>query len=168
MYEDDKDKITEVLGVHFPQNNNSMAKDTVGIEIKITKKNNLTTIESFNTRRFRVEEFDSATNFCQAQEFTDLSIEQTFGKSKTGVQLDPKDLLASELFELKSLWFLYNKKINGLLMILPAEVLNRYDMVVKSLSPPVFDVHKYTPETKFESIFDECIYKMGQYYFAVF
>jgi len=66
MYEDDKDKITEVLGVHFPQNNNSMAKDTVGIEIKITKKNNLTTIESFNTKRFRVEEFDSATNFCQA------------------------------------------------------------------------------------------------------
>jgi len=41
-----------------------MAKDTVSIEIKITKKNNLTTIESFNTRRFRVEEFDSATNFC--------------------------------------------------------------------------------------------------------
>lgn len=168
MYEDDKDKITEVLGVHFPQNNNSMAKDTVGIEIKITKKNNLTTIESFNTRRFRVEEFDSNTNFCQAQEFTDLTFEQTFGKSKTGVKLDPKDLLASELFELKNLWFVYNKKINGLLMILPAEVLNRYDMVVKSLNPPVFDVHKYPPETKFEDIFDECVYKMGQFYFAVF
>ncbi len=77
-------------------------------------------------------------------------------------------MLASELFELKNLWFVYNKKINGLLMILPAEVLNRYDMVVKSLNPPVFDVHKYPPETKFEDIFDECVYKMGQFYFAVF
>jgi hypothetical protein len=66
MYEDDKDKITEVIGVHFPQNNNSLAKDTVGIEIKITKKNNLTTIESFNTKRFRVDQYESTTNFCMA------------------------------------------------------------------------------------------------------
>jgi hypothetical protein len=52
MYEDDKDKVQKVIGVHFPQNNNSLASDTVGIEIKITKKNNLTMIESFNTKRF--------------------------------------------------------------------------------------------------------------------
>jgi hypothetical protein len=30
-----------------------------------------------------------------------------------------KDLLMSELFELKNLWFLYNKKINSMLVILP-------------------------------------------------
>jgi hypothetical protein len=54
MYEEDKDKINEVLGIHFPQNSNNYAKDTVGIEIKITKKNNITSIESINTRRFRV------------------------------------------------------------------------------------------------------------------
>lgn len=66
MYEEDKDRIDEVVGVHFPQNNNSLAKDTVGIEIKITKKNNVTTIESFNTRRFTVTEYDASTNFCFA------------------------------------------------------------------------------------------------------
>lgn len=71
MYEEDQAKIVEVLGVHFPQNNNSMAEGTVGIEIKITKKNNVTSIESFNTRRFRVTDYDSSTNFCMAQEFED-------------------------------------------------------------------------------------------------
>lgn len=33
MYELDKDKVDHIIGVHFPQNNNSLAKDTVGIEI---------------------------------------------------------------------------------------------------------------------------------------
>lgn len=53
-------------------------------------------------------------------------------------------------------------------MILPTEVLNRYDMVLKSLLPPVFDTYKYPTETKFEDIFDEAVYKMAQYYFTVF
>lgn len=44
-----------------------------------------------------------------------------------------KDLLMSELYELKNMWFLYNKKINNLLVILPQEILNRYDMVAKTL-----------------------------------
>jgi hypothetical protein len=47
-----------------------------------------------------------------AQEFQDMTFEETFGKSKEGVDPNPKDLLASELFELKNLWFVYNKKIN--------------------------------------------------------
>jgi hypothetical protein len=34
-----------------------------------------------------------------------------------------RDLLMSELFELKNLWFVYNKKINSVLAILPQEVL---------------------------------------------
>lgn len=74
MYEEDKDKINEVLGIHFTQNSNNNAKDTVGIEIKITKKNNITSIESINTRRFRVLEYDSLTNFCMAQEFKDIEL----------------------------------------------------------------------------------------------
>jgi hypothetical protein len=82
--------------------------------------------------------------------------------------LNQKDLLSSELFELKNLWFQYNKKINQLLMILPQEVLNRYDMVVKSLQPPVFDGEKFPPETEYLSIFNEVVFKMGQFYFAVF
>ena len=30
-----------------------------------------------------------------------------------------KDLLMSEIFELKNTWFMYNKKINSVLVILP-------------------------------------------------
>jgi hypothetical protein len=44
-----------------------------------------------------------------------------------------KDLLMSELFELRNLWFIFNKKINSVLSILPNEVLSRYDMVAKTL-----------------------------------
>jgi hypothetical protein len=44
-----------------------------------------------------------------------------------------KDLLMSELFELRNLWFVFNKKINSVLSILPNEVLSRYDMVAKTL-----------------------------------
>lgn len=170
MYEEDKDKIVEVIGVHFPQNNNQMAEGTVGIEITISKKNNVTSIESFNTRRFRVVEYDSSTNFCMAQEFEDLPLTQSFSDAKPseGLELSPKDLLQSDLHELKNLWVTYNKKINGLMMILPAEVLNRYDMVVKSLLPPVFDSYKLPTDIKFEVLFDEAVYKMGGYYFAVF
>lgn len=169
MYEEDKDKITEVLGVHFPQNDNNLAKNTVGVEIRITKKNNITNIESFNSRRFRVAEYDTSSNFCLAQEFVDLPVTQTFGsKPSVGVELSARDLLQSDLFELKNLWVVYNRKINSLLMILPTEVLNRYDMVLKSLLPPVFDTYKYPTDTKFEEIFDEAVYKMAQYYFTVF
>lgn len=124
MYEQDKDKVDHVLGVHFPQNNNNLAKDTVGIEIVISKKNNLTVIESVSSARFRVDSYDQATNFCQAEPFEDLALNETFGtpigKDKSSdFKLHQKDLLSSELFELKNLWFQYNKKINQLLMILP-------------------------------------------------
>ena len=79
-----------------------------------------------------------------------------------------RDLLTSEVFELKNTWFMYNKKINSVLVILPQEILNRYDMVAKSLQPPTFDMGKYPPEAKFIDIFDEMTYKMAQYYFSVF
>jgi len=72
------------------------------------------------------------------------------------------------LYDLKNLWLTYNKKINSLLMILPADVLNRYDMVVKSLRPPVFDMFKHPTDTSFEVMFDEAVYKMAGHYFAVF
>jgi hypothetical protein len=65
--------------------------------------------------------------------------------AKTPNELDSKhkDLLMSEIYELKNLWFVYNKKINSYLVILPNEVLNRYEMVAKTLQPPVFDITKY-------------------------
>ena len=66
QYEKDKPDVDTVIGVHFPQNNNKMSANTVGIEIKITKKNNLTIIESLNTRRFQIKNYDSETNFADA------------------------------------------------------------------------------------------------------
>lgn len=127
-------------------------------------------IESVSSKRYRVVEYNSDTNFCKAEPFEDTPLNEAFGmdKSNTGVELNQKDLLASELFELKNLWFVYNKKINQLLMILPSEVVNRYDMVIKSLQPPIFDITKYPSKMEYVDIFNEIIFKMGQFYFAVF
>jgi hypothetical protein len=74
----------------------------------------------------------------------------------------------SEVFELKNTWFLYNKKINSVLVVLPQEILNRYDMVSKSLTAPVFDLSKYPADKKFIEVFDEITFKMAQYYFSIF
>ena len=135
MYEEDKDKVDRIIGVHFPQNNNQMASGAVGIEITVSKKNNMTMIESISADRFTIDEYDIGTNFAMVQPTHDVTLQEAFGTgdSKSGLELNQKDLLASELFELKNLWFTYNKKINQLLMILPQEVVNRYDMVMKSL-----------------------------------
>jgi hypothetical protein len=170
MYESDLDKIDRIIGVHFPNNKNSKFKDQVGIEIKLTKKTNQTVIESDSTRRFRVLEYDPETNFCMAEPFEDTPITESFGMdtSQTGASLSSNDLIASEMFELKNLWHFYNKRINQLLMILPQEVLNRYDLVIKSLQPPIFDVAKYPAKMERVDIFNEIVFKMGQYYFAVF
>ena len=80
-------------------------------------------------------DYDAATNFANVVQVEDVPVTEAFGteNTKTGMELNQKDLLNSELFELKNLWFTYNKKINQLLMILPTEVVNRYDMVMKSL-----------------------------------
>ena len=166
MYEEDKDKVKQVIGVHFQSNANVNAADTVGIEIKVVKKNNMTYILSSSTARYRLLEYDTTSNFAKCEPFNDI---QTVPKN-SDVKIDPKhikDLLASELFELKNLWFAYNKKINTLLMILPQDVVNRYDMVVKSLSPPQFENNKFS-NVDYEDVFDEAVFKMAQFYFAVF
>lgn len=121
MYEEDIDKVDRIIGVHFPQNNNSHAQGAVGIEIMVSKKNNMTIIESTESSRFKVEEYDAGSNFAMVVPVEDVTLDEAFGtgKNKSGLELNQKDLLASELFELKNLWFTYNKKINQLLMILP-------------------------------------------------
>ena len=83
------------------------------------KRDKITMIQSNTSKRFKVNEYDAATNFCMAEPFEDTPLSESFKMSGDGVKLNQKDLLASELFELKNLWFLYNKKINQLLMILP-------------------------------------------------
>ena len=131
-YEEDKPQIQRVIGVHFEKNSNLNAQDAVGIEIEIVKKNNITIVESNTNRRYRVTEFDSGSNFCKAIPYED---EDSIPLLKDPLEQDHrfKDLLQSEVFELKNTWFLYNKKINSVLVILPQEILNRYDMVAKSL-----------------------------------
>jgi ATP-dependent Lon protease len=168
--------VTRIIGVHFPNNSNQQAQDCVGIEIEIAKKNNITVVESNSHKRYKVKSYDEVTNFCMAEDFDD-----TGSASFMPTDADKtKDLLMSELFELKNLWFVFNKKMNSILTILPAEVLNRYDMVAKTLQTPVFDVTRYTPssstpgidplvpEVTFQETFDEIVYKMAQYYFSVF
>jgi hypothetical protein len=118
--------------VHFEKNSNQYASDAIGIEIEIIKKNNITIIESNSSRRYRVLDYNSTTNFCNAVPYED---EDTIPLLKDSLQDDQKykDLLMSEIFELKNTWFLYNKKINSVLVILPQDILNRYDTVSKSL-----------------------------------
>lgn len=107
------------------------AAESIGIEIEIIKKNNITIVESNSNKRFKVKSYDELTNFCVAEEYAD-ELKQ-YETEKAELEAKFKDLLMSELFELKNLWFMYNKKINSLLVILPQEILNRYDMVAKTL-----------------------------------
>ena len=113
----------------------------MGIEIEIAKKNNITVVESNTHKRYKVKSYDEVSNFCLAEDFEDVP---TAGGPLTKPNDDKtKDLLMSELFELKNLWFTFNKKMNSVLSILPQEVLSRYDMVAKTLQTPVFDITRY-------------------------
>lgn len=132
----------------------------MGIEIEIIKKNNITIIESNSSKRFKIIDYDSNTNFSQAVPYTDEDSIAMLQDPKEDDQRY-KDLLISEVFELKNTWFLYNKKINTVLGILPQEILNRYDMVSKSLQPPNFDMGKYPVDAKFIDIFNEITYKIA-------
>lgn len=71
QYDEDKDRIERVIGVHFEKNSNSNAMDAIGIEIEIIKKNNITIIESNSNRRYKVQDYNSTTNFCTAVPFED-------------------------------------------------------------------------------------------------
>ena len=68
-YEEDKDKIEKVIGVHFVNNSNLNAPDTVGIEIEIIKKNNITIVESNSNKRYKVTGYDEVSNFSTAEEY---------------------------------------------------------------------------------------------------
>ena len=169
-YEEDKDHVTSIIGVHFPNNNNAHASEAVGIEIEISKKNNITVVESNTKRRFKIKSYDEASNFCLAEDYEDGKMGNAEGKNPEIEGEKYRDLVMSEVFELKNLWFVYNKKINSILSILPAEVLSRYDMVAKTLQPPVFDIGKYNSGTLADestgadstlSTFDEIVYKMA-------
>ena len=169
-YEEDKDQITKVIGVHFPGNNNDQARGEVGIEIEITKRNNITIVESNSAKRYRIKSFDEVSNFCEAEEYHDQMMGQPLHGGIGAPDLDPKykDLLMSEIYELKNIWFIFNKKINSLLVVLPTEILNRYDMVSKTLTAPTFEIAKHPIEFNLLDTFNEIVYKLAQYYFSIF
>lgn len=168
-YEEDKEQISKVIGVHFQSNNNDNAPGEVGIEIEITRRNNITIVESNSSKRFKIKGYDEVSNFCEAEEYKDEMMGMPLQSNST-TELDPKykDLLLSDIFELKNIWFVFNKKINSLLAILPTEILNRYDMVIKTLQAPVFEIAKYPVEISFLDNFNEIVYKLAHYYFSIF
>lgn len=47
-------------------NSNSNAPETVGIEIEIAKRNNITIVESNTNKRYKIKSYDETTNFCIA------------------------------------------------------------------------------------------------------
>jgi hypothetical protein len=155
-----------VIGVHFQNNSNENAINTVGIEIEITKRNNITIVESNSSHRYVIKKYDDISNFCIAEDYEDSLIAQP----QKNNDIDPKykDLLMSEIYELKNIWFMFNKKINSLLVVLPSEILNRYDMVAKTLQAPVFEIAKYPLEVNLLDTFNEVVYKLAQYYFSIF
>mmetsp|Transcript_34657 Transcript_34657/g.53046 ORF Transcript_34657/g.53046 Transcript_34657/m.53046 type:complete len:246 (+) Transcript_34657:49-786(+) len=63
LYEKDKDQISKIIAVHFDSNKNANAQGTVGIEVNVTKKNNIALVESVSDRRYKVHEYDPNTNF---------------------------------------------------------------------------------------------------------
>jgi hypothetical protein len=117
-----------------------------------------------------VQKFDETSNYSHAQYIQD-EVEVKMINSKEDpekIKSLENDVLQSEIFELKNMWFTYSKKINSILVILPQEMLNKYDMVAKSLQPPIFDLTKYPEGTEFQQFFNEIVYKMSQHYFSVF
>jgi hypothetical protein len=63
-----------VIGVHFLNNVNTNAPDTVGIEIEITKRNNITIVESNSNKRYKIKSYDEVSNFCVAEDYDDSMI----------------------------------------------------------------------------------------------
>ena len=91
MYEEeDKEIVDRIIGVHFPEDNNSHAQGAVGIEIVVSKQYNMTFIESANSSRFKVQEFDSDTNFAQVIPVEDVTLDEAFGagENKSGHELN--------------------------------------------------------------------------------
>lgn len=98
-YEEDKDNIEKIIGVHFKENSNLNAENAVGIEIEIRKANGVTYVESHSDRRYKVLRFDEVSNFSMAEQVVEAE------KVDPNSAVNRNDLLQSEVFELKNLWF---------------------------------------------------------------
>lgn len=117
-------------------------------------------VESISKDRYQILNFDSSTNCSWAVPFEDGDF-IPFLSDPSEREQRSKDLLMSEVFELKNIWAVYNQKINSLLTILPQEALSRYELVIKGLQTPSFDMSRRPSDTKFIDILDEIIFKMA-------
>ena len=106
--------------------------------------------------------YDPKTNFCRAIPFDDNVPEpiltnksefmEEFTKDETAEPTEEetalvtetkqmKDLMTSEIHDLKNTWFVFNKKMTTALSVMPAEMMNTYDMIAKTLPVPSFDLY---------------------------
>lgn len=188
-YSRDKDgvekptKISKHIGVHFLNNKNSNAQESIGIEIDLDRSSsNMNVVESKSFKRYKVISFDETTNFSKCVEFEDRNYTV---RNAEGERVDMKlpeilasedcpdkghfeDLINSEITDLKNTWFQFNKRMNSSLMVLPSEMLNTYDMVVKTLPVPNFELYRYRNEVSLYELFNQITCKMAHYYFSMF
>ena len=182
-YSRDREGVDKLIGVHFQLNKNTNAKDSIGIEIELDKSSsNMNVVESKNFKRYKVIDFNENTNFCKAIEFDDrvykvrnaegeridLQLPNILATEDWPDKAHFEDLINSEITDLKNTWFQFNKRMNSSLMILPSEMLNTYDMVVKTLPVPNFELYRYRNEVSLYELFNQITWKMAHYYFSLF
>ena len=180
-YSKDKEKVDKLIGVHFPGNKNSEAPGSIGIEILLDQNSaNMNVVESKSFRRYKV--IDVKDNFSRCVEFTDrtykvrdeegerveMTMEQILSSEDSPDKAHFEDLINSEITDLKNTWFQFNKRMNSSLMILPSEMLNTYDMVIKTLPVPNFEMYRYRSEVSLFELFNQITCKMAHYYFSLF
>jgi len=169
-YSQDREGVDKLIGVHFINNKNSNAKEAIGIEIELDRSSsNMNVVESKSFKRYKVIDFNEKTNFCKAVEFedrtyrvrnsegekVDMRIEEIFVNDQCLDKSHFEDLINSEIADLKNTWFQFNKRMNSALMMLPSEMINTYDMVVKTLPVPNFEMHRYRNEVSLHELFNQ-------------
>ncbi|CAI2378439.1 unnamed protein product [Moneuplotes crassus] len=182
-YSRDKSSVEKLIGVHFLANKNSNAKEAIGIEIELDRgSSNMNVVESKSFKRFKVISYDDQTNFVKAVEYgdrlyrvrnsegekVDMTLEEIFESENCPDKPHFEDLINSEISDLKNTWFQFNKRMNSALMMLPSEMINTYDMVVKTLPVPNFEIHRYRSEISLYELFNQITCKMAHYYFSMF
>ena len=79
-----------------------------------------------------------------------------------------QDLMTSEINDLKNTWFVFNKKLNTSLSVMPNEMMNTYDMIAKTLPIPSFELYRYSSSKTLYDILNEITSKMAHYYFSIY
>ena len=148
-------------------------------------------VENKAFRRYKVLSYDPKTNFCKAvpyqddvpagilekkSEFMDEFVEEEGSEAENDEEVDAlvaqtkqmEELMSSEIHDLKNTWFVFNKKMNTSLSVMPAEMMNTYDMIAKTLPVPTFELYRYASSKSLYDILNEITSKMAHYYFSIY